>query len=186
MGNFENLAATLNQRINPFIDNLSKEDSSYQYLVAQRCATISLASVSLRGVLTQYYAAFFMRGAPISSFGSGGAALQAADLLVPSIHGGELFQPYALNKETWNEVTERAGVDPLTRDSAWTFAQGTLMGQDEIIETYSERIPRLKEAFEVWDATPLKSLELTTIGVAIGHAHSKSAGFDFDLQKWIK
>lgn len=185
--NLSEMATVLNQRINAFIDNVTTEASSFSYLVAQRCATISMGEVSLTHLLYATYPAFFVRGAPLADYGPlPDSVLQNNALFVPALHNPDLFQPKAADKNIWDSLTSQAGLDPNLRDSAWAVAQSTQMQTKEIIAAYSATVPRIADAFEVWDGTPLKSLELTTVGIAIGHAYAKSSGFNADLGIWIK
>jgi hypothetical protein len=179
-------AATLNDKVNPFIDNISREQSAFSYLVALRCATISTGSITLRDVLVRTYPAVFMRGELLERYGPSWAELQSANLLIPSLHDHSRFQPNAIDKTVWNDVAGRAGFGQALIDSTWSVAEGTLMQQDEITAAYAPLVPRIADAFEVWDNTPLKSLELTTVGIAIAHAYCKSSGFEADLRIWIK
>jgi hypothetical protein len=183
--NIHGMAAALNQLITPYIDNVTREESSFYYLFAQRCATISLGSVSLHNLLVQNYPAFFMNGAPLSDFGEiPGTSSQP--LFIPALHNPTLFQPIAGDKETWGDIAARAALDPSVRDRIWSVAEATLMDQSEIIEAYRPIVPRIGDAFDIWEGTPLKSLDLTTVGIAIGHAYAKSSGFNADLRIWIK
>jgi hypothetical protein len=187
VSNIHAMASALNARINPFIDNLTTEESSYSYLVAQRCATISMGEISLRDILVGEYPAFFMRGAPLSDFGPLPADILAdRNLFIPALLNPSLFQPRAADKPTWDEMTNRAGLVAALSDQAWSVGQGSLMQESEIISAYAPIVPRIADAFEIWGGTPVKSLELTTVGIAIGHAYAKSSGFDADLRIWIK
>lgn len=185
VSNIHGMADLLNKRINPFIDNITREDSSYLYLVAQRCATISLGSITLRDALVQTYPGFFMRGAPASDFEHLPSNL-AGSLLTKSLHSPALFQLNAADKDAWDQTAARAGLESEVRDQVWASAQAKLMDQSEIISAYAPIVPRIGDAFDIWEGTPLKSLDLTTVGIAIGHAYAKSSGFNADLRIWIK
>lgn len=181
------MANVLNQRIDPFIDDLTTHESSFAYLEAQRCATVSLGSMEMRDILVGEYPAFFIKGASADQYTSiSPETLARRELFIPALLNPTLLQPNATSKTHWDDVSRKFGIPDHDSEQAWIVAQNTAMSREEIISSYRDKVPRIADAFEVWDSSQFKSLNLTTVGIAIGHAYAKKSGFAADLRIWIQ
>ncbi|MDX3911765.1 MAG: hypothetical protein QHC67_18495 [Sphingobium sp.] len=177
--------SVLNERINPYIDNISRSHSSYTYLEAQRCATVSIGERNLRDILGEEYPAFFTGGFLAAQLGVHSGYAENPALFLPAVHNPAHVQANATDKETWDQVSKTNGLPDDVRETAWNLTISARLSQDEIIEKFSPHVPRLSDAFDAWQETPLKNLQLTTVGIAIGHAHARKSGFVADLGIWI-
>jgi hypothetical protein len=117
VGSMQQFVTYLNKEVMPFLLDISEEHSSYAYLVAQSCVTISMGSIELMNIFKLHYAGLLGKG----------------------------------------------------------------------LAELKPNVPKIDELFRLWKGTPLQNLELTSVGMAIGHANAvRVTGFDADLSIWIK
>lgn len=185
-----NFAIYLNRYINEFIDDLELGNSSYEYLVAQRCASISMGSLSLLEAWKILYCGLFFKGftdAEIVDFEARGM-LGVREVLVRSPLDHTKFHPNAINEDEFVTPPHQGGLSTPQLREIWADAQKTLASDAEIIELLSPSVPRLNELLDKWNDSLLKSLDLTSIGKAIGHARlSQIPEFGApDLSGWIR
>jgi hypothetical protein len=185
--NIPDFCRYLNKSIDPYIDDISKSDASYSYLEAQRCANKGVLHTKFRDLLVNTYPGLFFKGLTLGEFEARVPNLDVKNpmLITRSLHDQTKLQLNALNKDTWMGNAEMHKVAVATRNDAWNTAQNTLMSEEEIISTFIQHVPRIKDAFEVWSNTPIHSLQLTSVGVAIGHSYATKSGFKADLSIWI-
>ena len=78
----------------------------------------------------------------------------------------------AISEEDTNKLLELNNSNLMSDEEALIF-----------LESICQKFKQFKSNFE---STSFKSLELTSVGTAIAHAHSrKKTGFDADLAYWI-
>lgn len=181
------LYQTLNERIDPYIDDISRSEASYSYLEAQRCANNGVLVTNFRDLLVGNYAGLLCKGFEKEELSVAVPNLDLGNsrLVLPSLHDSKKVQLNALDKATWDGVASDNGVSPDVRDAAWSFAERSFMTKEEVIDALLPHVPRIAEAFEVWEKTPIRSLQLTSVGIAIGHSYATKSGFKADLSIWI-
>jgi hypothetical protein len=60
------------------------------------------------------------------------------------------------------------------------------MSDEEIKADLITRNEKMAKLFTVWDSTPMKHMTLTSVGIAIGHAFTRSkTGDSGNLAIWI-
>jgi hypothetical protein len=61
-----------------------------------------------------------------------------------------------------------------------------MMNKQEATDYLKSICPKFKKFIDDVNRTSFKNLDLTSVGIAIAHAHSrKKVGFDADLSIWI-
>lgn len=177
----------LNDRINPYIDDISKSKSSYSYLEAQRCANVGMMITNFRELLMGSYGGFLMKGAAPQDIKVAfpQVDLSNSTLFLPALRDPAKIQPKALVKEVWDSFATPSHIRPEDRDGVWHYFMNTIMTQEEIISSLVTHVPRIGDAFTAWDKTPVNSLQLTTVGLAIGHAYASTHGLKASLSTWI-
>jgi len=186
IGEPDAFALLLRNNIDPFIDDISTEQSAYSYLEAQRCATISVGSATFEAVIKGNYGGVISKGIPVETLREVMPNWESRrDLILPCFHAPELLQLAALNRQVWD--SKATGIEKETSDRLWSTFEGTFMGREEIVSAYEGKVPHLRRFAELWEDSPLKHLQLTTIGMCIGFMNAKRlAGLDADIGVWIK
>jgi hypothetical protein len=185
--NLPKLSEMLNTRINPYIDEISQSQASYAYLEAQRCANNGMMVSSFRDLLIGNYSGLLTKGFSREQLGNQCPALSLdnTNLVVPALRDPSRLQLNCISEEVWKDVCVTQGVDDQTRQAAWSVMQNSLMTQEEIILELKTSVPRIEDAFSAWDNTPIKGLQLTSVGIAIGHSYATSSGYEAPLSVWI-
>lgn len=177
----------LNNRIDPYVDDISRSPASYSYLEAQRCANVGMMMSDFHEILIQNYPGFFMKGISRDEIMAVAPNINIDDnaIIRTSVHDATKFQPNSMYKDGWDNLTSSNGVDTEVREAIWAAASSKIMNKEEIIEAFGLHVPRIVDAFDVWENTPVHSLQLTSVGLAIGHAYATKSGFQADLSIWI-
>ena len=62
VGNIRQLAAHLRKYVSPLLPDISREEASYRYIVAQSCATISMGQIDAVSLIRRTYGGLFSKG----------------------------------------------------------------------------------------------------------------------------
>ncbi|MCR4377650.1 MAG: hypothetical protein NUV50_06100 [Rhodospirillales bacterium] len=197
VGNFTLFANYLRAKILPLLHDVSRSVSSYKFLEAQRCATIQLTSVDLGQWLRQSYGGIFSKGftaedlmnhLPEEKKGilEGAKRNDGQSLIIPCLNDKSKFQFARRNKIELLQELEAFDLNKDQREVLGNLYEGTFMNLAEAREIIDPVIPEFEELVHVWNHTPLKQLDLTSIGIAIAHSKMRSmSGFNADLSIWI-
>ena len=190
VNNLTAFCAHLNTFIDELLDDLETDRQSYEYLVAQRCATISMGEIGLVEIWRKVYPALFMKGFSAEKVDKivGETSPDVRSLLVPSVFNPACYQPRAMSLEILLSIQRPPSVSEENVQHIWAQAIADLADDAAIVQKLKPQCPRIEEVIDKWHSSPLKSLELTTIGQAIGHARlTQIPSFgNPDLSIWIK
>jgi hypothetical protein len=188
-GSIELLAQYYSKMFNHFLSDIEKDDHSYNYLVSQRCVTISMGEIALLACWREAYTGLFLKGRQSSDYAGvvDSHHLNNPSLFVPALFDNNGIQPRALNKSVFEEICKEYGLPSSTVDAIWSIAIGSVADDDEFVARFRPYCPRIDEAIALWQSTPMKSLDLTAVGLTIGHARATQTG-DFgpsNLSIWV-
>lgn len=188
--NFPDLAKFIEQ-LGIIAEDISEESASFWHIEAQNCGKLSLGSVSLREVFTQRYGGLFSKGftrEALEGHIPGDDKHIADPLLTPCLHDRNTLQFSVLNKDVFKaEAAAKTKIAPEHMDNIWGVMAGSLGTEDEMLSLLAPVAPHARILRDRWENTPLKQLELNTVGIAIGHADATTRlGLDAGLEVWIK
>ena len=177
----------------PLLPDISRESASYQYLVAQSCATISqFGQQAFIRIVRLNYGGLFARGFTMEEVekclpdGRKQLAKESA-LYVPCLNDPTKIQIAFLNKDEFDKHAAAHFWKEPEKAALWGLVDSTTMNGEDLIKHIEAKVPEIRQAIEVWDNTPLCRLNLTTVGIAIGHSNLVRLGkFKADLGIWIK
>lgn len=175
----------------PFVNDISREQASYWHLEAQSCAIIEMAEASLSYVWEQYYSGILCRGFNREQLETYLRDVQKEidvldKLIITSPHDNNKMQFNALDKEIFHHKAADTGLTPAQLGFIWNTFQNTITAEFELISLLAPHVPNIEILFDLWSSTPLKSLSLNSVGIAIGHANAvRVIGFDEPLSVWI-
>ena len=185
---FETLQFQLEMQLRHFADDVSSKQTCFQHLEFAGCATVSMGSVKLADVFQKFYPNAFSKGIQrewILSTLPGlltidglfkADPVDAANMMITVGQNEEEIRKFLVEKNTSKE-----SIDRLIQQ--WN---STLLSTDEIKKKIITALPRMGKIFEVWDTSALGHLQLTSVGIAIGHAYLKSrSGLNPELSIWI-
>ena len=187
----EFLVDILKKLVVPLLPDLSKDESSYQYLESLACAQRDLTEVTLHEFFKQRFLGLFSHGFIADEFYSSYLPNKQGvldRLIMPCLNNANKMQFAALNKSVFFERCSGLGLDLTIEelDSAYSFFVSTMLSNDEIKSKLQNLLPETEEIFEVWNNTALKHMRLSSVGIALGFSNLKRFDFEGDISSWIK
>ncbi|MBP3157158.1 LPO_1073/Vpar_1526 family protein [Aliivibrio fischeri] len=181
LGNF------LDQHVKPFVNYLPTSDASYQHLEFAGCATASMGNISLEDILGNIYQGLFMKGISREEIESSNLSIGFdSRFFIPCLNNKDLFQVAVVSNEVLKDTFEQFSIIDEDKRLVTELFNKNKMSSTEIKEKCIYSRPYMEEIFKVWSTSPMKSLNLTSVGIAIGHANIKRLVGKFsDLSIWI-
>jgi hypothetical protein len=191
--NLPTFAYYFDHQIRPFLSLVSREFSSYQYLEAKQCASIEMGQLHLHDIIRRTYAGVFQRGFTIDELKNSvpedqREALNNHPLLVPCLNDASKLQFDAVNGDDLLGKLRQAEIPETTASNLVNFSEGRAWAGQELWGKIEELVPDFQTVRGLWDNTPLKSLKLTSLGIAIGYCNARRniASWAGELSTWIK
>ncbi|WCL54289.1 LPO_1073/Vpar_1526 family protein [Gimibacter soli] len=187
--NFRALVENLKETSSPLLKDISRESSSYSYLAAQACASVEIGTINFMDMMSGTYGGLISLGTPRKKFAAILGENFESDypgIIVGCINGGTAFQADALNLESLVERMRKYSIEDKAKQ-VWNAHMEGVMNQEQFVENGKKYFDELPHLVELWQTTPLKHLELTSVGIAIAYANLKRvSSFSADLSIWIK
>lgn len=183
-------AAYINQNFIPFADEILTELPAYWHIESQSCGRLATGQVELMNVWRPNYAGVLGKGLPeqvILDHTSEPAKGMILGTCMPCFRDATQLQPKALTREVYHQKYDDSGIPPADLDNVWNAFEATVPGGEDLYKILEPDIPEIRKLFEKWEETPIKQLELNSVGIAIGHANaSRVVGLAAPLDIWIK
>lgn len=187
VNSIQELASYYQKHIGSIVGQVSVTPATFGHLEYTGCGTVSLGSISLEDILIRTYPGLFKSGfdqarldqAQISESGQ-------QQLIIMCLNDSTRFQIAALNEDVLNQKMTGANLqeDEKTRINA-LFNEANLP-HDQIRQKLLSVAPFLQALTDQWSASSLSHFELTSVGMAIGHANIKKDVGEFaPLSIWI-
>lgn len=182
-----NFVSYLEEAVLIFSDPINARSSNYNHLEFVGCASIRTGQRDFVELLKNTYQALFSKGYPREAIKD----IEALDpniisVHIPCLHDPKLIQPGGIDDETIKGMCLRNGISNESVDKLIQLNKQYLMSQEEAREFLGKICPKFLKFLGDATSTQFQSMELTSVGIAIAHAHSrKKAGFDADLSIWI-
>jgi hypothetical protein len=203
-GNIEWLARYFSKNLDPFVNDISREASSYYYIESQQCGTIGSSPWRLEDLLKTKFAGTFSRGFtwedveqcffqnhlagdtdPIDELV---IRQELEQFVIPCFNNTHKLQFNVANEVAlkfylancpFSDIDKTSILELVSRNIDFDYKRAI----DQICEIY----PIFSTIGVLWENTPLQNLTLTARGIAIGHANLCRAGGEvLDLGNWIK
>lgn len=188
LASLDQLQQHLQEVIVPLLGGLRRNDSSFQHLEYVGCGTVQMGTSKIEMLFRRVYPGLFCKG-----FGQDQLEAFVAEkgipraLFVQCLHDTDAFQVNALNEEGATTSAKEHGLADDKVKELVTIMKGHLLSEEDIKASVVGRLPDLEILFETWNSTPMKSFNLTSVGIAIGHANvRRRTKREFDLSIWIK
>ena len=187
MSSLDALTGYLDHRLAPFIDDLPESQASYQHLEYAGCGSITLGSSNITGIFKKTYPGVFTKGFTLEEFQKVASHIEGSEkLILQCLRDTARFQ----FKAAYHEKLKSEALSLSISDADCTKLDGFwdqhLMSDTEIKADLIARSDKIARLFTVWDSTAMKFMTLTSVGIAIGHAFTRSRTGDSDnLAIWI-
>lgn len=183
----DDLSKYLKTAILPFADSIGEKDTNYKHLEYVGCVSIREGYRELIPILKQNYSAFFCKGFDAEAISElRNNSPQINKVLIRSLHNVNLLQAGGMTDEVIRHLCNQNNISPEIAEKLIALNNSQMMSDQEaltFLASHCEDLEKFKSNFE---STSFKHLELTSVGIAIAHAHSrKKTGFDADLSIWI-
>lgn len=186
-GNHEKFGKYLDKYAAPFVSKVVKTDACYQHLEFAGCGSVGVNRFSLGSILGTHYQELFLRGFERKEVTDRGISIGLdPKLFVPCLNDPSKMQVRTRSKEMLEKTFEKYSIASEDRSEITELFDAGKMKDDEIREKCIEIRPYMSELFETWSKSAMQRLELTSVGIAIGHANIKRLAGEFaDLSIWI-
>ena len=171
----------------PFAKNLPKSQASYQHLEFAGCGSISIGSSNIGKILKHRYPKVFTKGFSEEQFENEiGEIINSGEFLTPCLRNKNLFQFKATDFEYLKNISKAKGIKETEYSKSEAFWKKYLMSEKEIKEDLIQMNGDMATIYDVWENSPMKNMTLTSVGIAIAHAYTRSKiGDSGDLSIWI-
>lgn len=186
-GNAAIVRRSIDQSASGLVPSLSKSDSLYRHLVYSGAATQELTSVSLAAAFKAHYPGTFAKGFDVTNM---------KDLTDKYPNLGNMFRDApvegrktlpAVTNSVLKQMLENAGVqDAKDVERLLNAQKSDLMADAEVLQQLIATRSGFQALADAWDNSSLKSMTLTSVGTAIGHANfQRLSGDQAPLSIWI-
>jgi len=187
MNSLDMIVHYLSQRLSPFAIDLPKSQASYQHLEFAGCGSISIGSSNINKIFKIRYPGVFTKGFSKEQFDNKIAQISGSEkLLIPCLRDNSLFQFNASDFETLKNKTKEEGNSETEYAKIEAFWKKYLISDEELKKELIKKDVNMAIIYDVWENTPMKNMTLTSVGIAIAHAYTRSkTGNTSDLSVWI-
>lgn len=175
-------------QILPFSINLPQRASSYLHLeFIGCCKNIHLSSITFEKMVLSTYAGLFSLGFDKDSLQKIIDYSQLPDSLFRvCIHDVKMIQLNVMNEETFNSEVKKLNLKESVAKELYKLHKKNLMNEKQVREYILSQEPKLLNLIDSWNESSIKDVELTSVGIAIGHAnYRRVTGETADLSIWI-
>lgn len=171
----------------PYINSLSKSNACYQHLEYSGCGSISVMSSDIKSIIKSNYGGLFSKGFSHDKLAEKSIDLPKYQMLFTRcLHDAGKIQVNSISKEVLAEKIKEYHVDEGIAGATNELYDSSLMSDDEIEAYIVLLCEDMKLLFDVWQNSSLNNFQLTSVGIAIGHANiKKNLGEFTNLSIWI-
>jgi hypothetical protein len=183
----EHLGQWFDRYMTPLVSSLSKADSLYRHLVYSGAATQELTSINLAAAFKAIYVGLFTKGFDATNMN---------DLTDKYPKLKKMFQDAPIENRMMlppvtigllEKLLESAGVHEKSDvDRLMNAQKSDLLGDADVLQNLIDTRKGFETLADVWDNSSLRSMALTSVGMAIGHANfQRLSGDQAPLSIWI-
>lgn len=171
----------------PFVEKLARSAASFQHLQFAGCGAVNVTQATLETLLGKTYQGLFFKGFEASEVDQRGLQRDRyPQLFMICLNDRSKLQLDALSLEGLNNKLAQLAVSDEDSAKFRDLFNLNKMSDAEIKVKCIEIRPFMQTVFEVWDDSNMKNFQLTSVGIAIGHANIKRLSGEFaDLSIWI-
>lgn len=182
------LAKHIDMYIRPFVSEYAQSEASFQHMQFCGCgAYSSFNSIDLEGIILQKYPGLLTKGFMKSDIDAAGISiLPNHPIFIHCLNDATRFQLRAIDLGVLEERFKEYSVSPEDQEKLKNLFNTNMLTNEEVRDKMSSLLPYWGELSAGWNKSGLKSFDLTSVGIAIGHANIKRYSASFaDLKVWI-
>lgn len=162
--------------------------ADYQHIEYVGAGSLSIASTTFAKGIMSGVEGLYTKGFAVTEVDADLLAeLRGSNSVIPALRDRERLQLPLLAEEDLEEFATAAGMASRVSDLKNVVTLGRMSEEDVASEVVS-RVPQLAALCDAWsdDRTGLKSMTLTSVGLALGHAYwTRLTGVTASLKIWL-
>lgn len=177
----------IRKEVAPLVKFLPRGEASYLHLQALGCANVQVTSIDFAKPWTAKFPGLFTNGFAEEDVPEilRQAAEHESRMFIPCLRDPSRLQVNALTAEEIDRAFGDDLVPEVVEALKAQMNQGLLAG-DELIEALAVADPGMRDLADIWQVSPLQSLRLSAVGVAVAHANwRRLTGNEAPLSIWI-
>lgn len=184
------LGSILLNHIAPYVVDLSADEAPYLYLESLGCGKLSMGECGFVRILASGYPEAVVTLPTLDALSTATSATFAqqlfdAGLVKMSADGSGVIKIIEQNDDFVNAIKD-CGFDENLAHQAFNILNYQHPTLKEIISILQPHVSMIERLANVWDNSPLKNLELSATGVAIGFTAAKGkSNFSGDICAWV-
>ena len=188
-GSLEFLGQSFDKHVAPFAGLLASKESSFQHLQFAGCGSIvAFSRLTFTSALFNTYRGLFSLGFEESeAMTLGLTQTELARLFARCPNDLSKVQTRGLQKSDLESDLDALSIGGDLKSKVLDLFDRNPMSMDQVSERLRTLRPYMADLMAAWDNSLMVSFQLTSVGIAIGHANVKRvAGGEFsDLSIWV-
>ncbi|HHF7349728.1 TPA: LPO_1073/Vpar_1526 family protein [Legionella feeleii] len=188
VNNIETFNNYLKEQILPFCDNLTEHNSDYQHISYTRCGTTSAFGASLYDSVRRQYCGVLNTGFDSTAIAQLNLSTeQKSKVIITCLRNPSKLQVNAINSERLAILVHEINLSTDQHNTLKGLLENNVINEESFNSELLSLSPNLGMLIDAWKKTPLNSLQLTSVGIALAQANiKKTISEDLDLSIWIR
>ena len=170
-----------------FADAVGVKDSNYKHIEYVGCGVIRAGAIDIVDILMSTYKAIFCKGFHRDQ-------LEEISRETPNIHNvltvcgnnTRFLQAKGMDDEVTRALCKQQSISVESTNKLLQLNNSRMMNKDEATDFLKSICPKFDDFLKNAANSSFNYLDLTSVGIAIAHAHSrKKTGLDAELSIWI-
>jgi hypothetical protein len=168
------------------VESLSLSDASLMHLNAASCGNLSVAHATIPYLLLQSYYGLFQKGIFREAVELQSHTEAFASLLAPCFHDSSKLQVAAISDIHLGELIRQRALNPAEATAMRQLWRANTMSEGEVENFLRGSRSYMSDLISLWNRSRMKNFELSSVGLAIGHAALRRKGLtQASLEIWI-
>lgn len=178
----------LDTNVKPITDRVAEKEIDYLHLQSMGCGIIGIGKVGLVQAIAETYGGIFSLGFHESEIAQKGISLSPNHpIFIKCLNNSDLAQINALNKSEISNICRELQITNSDRNKLIHLHASSVMATYNIRDLITNNCPYMIKVFGIWDNLRIAYFDLSSVGIAIGHAYAKKNVPNIpDLSIWIK
>lgn len=187
IGTHDELGNYFDKHVSPFSGKLVPNRACYQHLEFAGCGSLQVGAIMLEEIISTTYCGLFQAGLTEEEIKERLITLPIKhEIFTKCLNDPQKIQINALSQEALGEKIKHYNIDAETSSKLLDLFKTNLIPLPEVKSKCIEIRPYMESFFDIWTNSNLKSFDLTSVGMAIGHANIKKLVGEFSsLSLWI-
>lgn len=187
INSIESFGEYLDKYVLPQMKLVTDTRIAYEHLEYAGCGTVQIGSVALYQVWEANYMGLFFKGFDHEDIDKDRLSQETLSrYIMQCLNDASKYQVNAMSLE---DLNKRLAAESAPENEAKYIVElfgKNKMTPDEMKTKIVELRPYMADFYSTWDNSPMKSFQLTSVGIAIGHANlRKYLGNFADLSIWV-